>query len=163
MPLKKGKSHDVIAGNIKELVGAGHDPKQAVAIALSHSRKYAEGGEVMDDEDEMLNRTIGEINADGVDYSEKISNPMQQKMDMNFANMIHKKAMMDMDQEGYAMGGFVEGEKDAPVGNKPSEDMASSTEEPMSSMPKKMGAAAMLDEVAMKAIADKKKKRRFAQ
>lgn len=34
MPLRKGKSRDVIQANIHELVAAGHKPDQAVAIAL---------------------------------------------------------------------------------------------------------------------------------
>lgn len=44
MPLEKGRSRDTISGNITELVGAGYPQKQAVAIALSESRKRAAGG-----------------------------------------------------------------------------------------------------------------------
>jgi hypothetical protein len=39
MPLKKGSGREVISANIKELINAGHDPKQAAAIA------YREAGE----------------------------------------------------------------------------------------------------------------------
>jgi len=39
MPLKKGKSKEVVAKNIKELINAGKPQKQAVAIALKQSRK----------------------------------------------------------------------------------------------------------------------------
>jgi hypothetical protein len=39
MPLKKGKSRKVVSGNISELVHSGRPPKQAIAIALSESRK----------------------------------------------------------------------------------------------------------------------------
>lgn len=42
MPLQKGSSREVISANIKELVNAGHDPKQAAAIA------YREAGEDCD-------------------------------------------------------------------------------------------------------------------
>lgn len=45
--MKPGKSREIISGNIKEMVKAGHKPKQAIAAALSHARKTAnmdEGG-----------------------------------------------------------------------------------------------------------------------
>jgi hypothetical protein len=45
MPLKKGSSKAVVSSNIGELVKSGHPQKQAVAIALSESRKRrATGG-----------------------------------------------------------------------------------------------------------------------
>lgn len=55
MPLQKGHSSEVVSKNIKELVKAGHDPKQAVAIALATKRKYkkmADGGMVEDEMEE---------------------------------------------------------------------------------------------------------------
>ena len=39
MPLKRGKSKDVISANIAELVKSGRPQKQAVAIAYSQARK----------------------------------------------------------------------------------------------------------------------------
>lgn len=46
MPLKKGKSNAVKSYNIRELMDSGRPQKQAVAIALKESRKYARGGSV---------------------------------------------------------------------------------------------------------------------
>jgi len=38
VPLKKGKSKEVISSNIAELEGTGRKPSQAIAIALSEAR-----------------------------------------------------------------------------------------------------------------------------
>lgn len=43
MPLKKGKSKEVIQANIAELIAAGHDPEQAAAIAYEHARMSKDG------------------------------------------------------------------------------------------------------------------------
>lgn len=39
MPLKSGKSKKVVSSNIRELVKSGRPQRQAVAIALSNSRR----------------------------------------------------------------------------------------------------------------------------
>ncbi len=39
MPLKKGKSREVIGENIQEMIGAGHSRKQAIAASLNKARK----------------------------------------------------------------------------------------------------------------------------
>ncbi len=45
MPLKSGKSEKSISYNIKELINAGHPPKQAEAIAYSEARKTGKDSE----------------------------------------------------------------------------------------------------------------------
>ena len=47
MPLKKGSSKAVVSSNIGELVKSGHPQKQAIAIALSESRKKRAAGGTM--------------------------------------------------------------------------------------------------------------------
>jgi hypothetical protein len=37
MPLRKGKSKEVISGNIREMVASGHPRKQAIAAALNQA------------------------------------------------------------------------------------------------------------------------------
>lgn len=44
MPLKRGSSREVISYNIRELINAGYDRKQAIAIALNNAKKYKKKG-----------------------------------------------------------------------------------------------------------------------
>jgi len=44
MPLAPGKSDKAISGNIAELIRAGHDPKQAAAIAYRVAREAKKHG-----------------------------------------------------------------------------------------------------------------------
>jgi hypothetical protein len=65
MPLIKSHSKEAREKNIKEMIAAGHDPKQAVAAAYANQRKYkkmAEGGLIEDDseEHEKIESEIGD-------------------------------------------------------------------------------------------------------
>lgn len=44
MPLKHGKSQDIISGNIAEMIHAGHPQKQAIAAALNTARESKAAG-----------------------------------------------------------------------------------------------------------------------
>jgi hypothetical protein len=44
MPLSKGKSQDVVSGNIREMIRAGHPRDQAVAAAMRIAHERANGG-----------------------------------------------------------------------------------------------------------------------
>lgn len=143
MPLMGGKSKHVIAKNIKEMIAAGHEPKQAVAAALSNARKMAMGGMVdVDDDagassenDESALRSLAEIQDQGISLPDQIMNPQMQMHDDMLAKALFKKSE-DVGEYGYADGGLVE-VKDTDTGNEPSMDMVSDTDEPMSEMPEK--------------------------
>jgi len=44
MPLRKGKSREVVSANIREMEASGHPHKQAIAAALNEARRS--GGKV---------------------------------------------------------------------------------------------------------------------
>jgi hypothetical protein len=135
----KGHSPEVVHSNIKELVRAGHDPKQAIAIALANSRKskmMAEGGMVDDDND--MPRDLYEINEAAVEPPEDISNP--EEIAENF------------DMTKMAMGGMVQPmTSDEPMGAKPTESMPAMDGDKMP----------MVSKEAMEALMRKKKNRRY--
>lgn len=159
MPLKKGKSHEVISSNIKELVKAGHDPKQAVAIALSESRKHmSEGGlaepETSDMGPEDYSRNIVQLDQQGDMNPAAVMNPDYQKEDQAFADALKRMAGLAKESEGYAMGGLVEPEHDSDLGNKPSE------EEILGKESKEVPPLGLSAEI-MDALAAAKKKRKY--
>jgi hypothetical protein len=39
MPLRKGSSRSIVSFNIRKLINEGYNQRQAIAIALSNSRK----------------------------------------------------------------------------------------------------------------------------
>ena len=43
MPLKKGKSNQVVSENIKEMMNAGYPQKQAVAASLNNAGRSKKG------------------------------------------------------------------------------------------------------------------------
>lgn len=157
MPLKSGKGHAIVAANIKELIRSGREPKQAVAIALSHSRKMAKGGMVEDDDEY---RSLGELMEQG--DQPDVANPEEQVEESDLMQALKRSDEV----EAYAMGGLVQGGPDAdePVGNKPEEEMSDGLEDKLE-MPVKPAeedhAIPVLSDLAMKEIEERKKRRRF--
>lgn len=150
MPLMKGRDAKTVSSNIKEMVKAGHKPKQAIAAALSMKRKskmMSEGGAVEGDYDldEEHERTMEELMIQGDQPA--VANPQTHDEAMSLAMRLSNEREM----EEYAMGGLVQDGPagDEPVGNKPSEDMSSHAED------------MQLSDAAMMAIAEKKRKRKF--
>lgn len=191
MPLKKGSSPEVLHANIKELVSAGHDPKQAIAIALAHKMKYAEGGMVDEDDDDGLetnndesaHRSLNEIQIQGMEPSQDVMNPEMEEHNAMLAKALYKKSA-EHDKLKYADGGQVPesdgqsyaerfqkgflGQGKAMGGLIEGEhdlDLDDGTEEPMSDEPKGLSAEkdtmGQLSEAAKLALAEKKKRRRF--
>lgn len=175
MPMKKGHSHAVIQQNIKEMISAGHDPKQAVAASLATARKYkkmAMGGMVDadDDADEGTNntedsqRSLGEIQAQGRSLPQEVENPEMEMHADKLAKALYDKAQ-ENEMMAFSKGGLVE-DMDTDEGTKPSMDMVAMTEEPMDDEPMKPAPAEHtmmgLSEEAKMALMAKKRKRMFS-
>lgn len=124
---------------------------------------------------EDYDRSLNEIRMDGEYYPNEVANPNEQEESSKFASALRKKAQMEMgpESENYAMGGLVQPEHDPDMGNKPSENMDDSTEEPLNDMPgrgQKMEHRMMGDPSgpgisleAKEALERKKKGRRFVR
>lgn len=56
MPLQSGSSREVISANIAKEVRAGHDPRQAAAIAFSKARGDTPSGQLMSALDAVVTR-----------------------------------------------------------------------------------------------------------
>lgn len=158
MALKMGSDHATIKSNMDEMMKAGHPQKHAMATAMAMAQKskkmMADGGMVDDDD----SRSLGEIQDLAAFDGEEVENPEKEAAQIMLAATLQKKASESM----YSMGGLVEAETsdDMAVGNKPSEDMMDSTEEPLSAEPMKPSSE-MLTAAAKSALEEKKKKRRF--
>lgn len=184
MAMKKGHGPEVVHYNVREMMRAGHPKMQAVAAAMASSRKYkkmSDGGLVGDDMDEgagsdfdeNASTTLGERNILGMTHPNSVESPEMQDAQKHLAKALFQKSEEE-EMQGYAMGGLVQPEySDEPLGAKPSENMESSSEEPMSSMPVKpdglehriMGnpSGPGLSEEAKRALQEKKMKRRFVR
>lgn len=105
--MKHGKSREIIASNIKEMMRAGHPKAQAIAAALSHSRKMADGG-IVD--------TIKSMFSDDEDDTKKqhkaMGDGLTQSMDKKKASDFSKGFNGDSDDSKMAHGGAVEGDYD---------------------------------------------------
>lgn len=173
-----------VRSNVREMIKAGKKPKEAVAAALSMKRKsmkMADGGMVSDDVDsdvssgydENADRGLAELQAQGESRPNEVENPAYQEADRMLAKALHQKS--ESAEMGYAMGGLVQPDHGMALGNKPSEDMGDAeAEESMSDLsgvPSAEGHAMIdgapqvggLSDDAMKALAEKKKRRMFKQ
>lgn len=140
-----------------DLVKQGYKPKHAIAKSIAmdrKSKKMAAGGMVDDDLDDEHERSLTELMIQGDQMP--VANPEVLEAAQILASNLHKESEAE---EYYAMGGLVQGgpSDDEPVGNKPSEDMSSTTEEPMD----KKHLPPMVSPDAMAVLMEKKKKRKF--
>lgn len=176
MPLKRGTDAATVSSNIRELVGSGRKPKEAVAIALAHKRKsskmMASGGMVDPDDDmdlgtnnsEDAQRSLAELQIQGRSKPQDVENPEEQMEANHLAKALYEQSQK-AESLNFADGGLVEDE-DGMNGTEPSMEMVSDTAEPMDAEPMKPAPLehsmmSGLSEAARMAIEAKKKKRRF--
>lgn len=102
MPLKKGHSREVVSSNVRELVGSGYKPKQAVAIALAHKRKsLAMGGEVDDDDLDtpMGLQSRGEYDPGVMGGSDDLARALsEQELNLAMGGMVDPELEMHSDE-----------------------------------------------------------------
>ena len=163
----------------KHYADGGFVEKEMHETEETHDAPDHESMEEMDSKGpEDYERNIVELDAEGMSHPDEVMNPNEQEEEHGFAEALRRKHNMELSTENYAMGGLVEDGPagDEPVGNKPSENMHSETEEPMSSEPEHPDGVEhmMVDGVphvvpsglskeAMEAIMSKRKARRYGR
>lgn len=165
MPLKRGHDQETISANIKELVRSGKDPKEAVAIALSHAReskkKMSEGG-IVEAESSMPTYPKGTDDlglSPEVEAAGEMARAMQKEKYPANDSTVSYDAGDERDMSRANQN--VEGDTKASLyESRPMVDRGTPTEESMSDMPKKP-TDSELSEEARKALAAKKARRRF--
>lgn len=108
MPLKKGKSREIIAENIREMIKAGHKPKQAIAASLAHARDdrqmMVDGGKVLG----SIQQTFGKDEPEEKKQSGGSSTTEQSKAAMeNYQSDSAKAIRAKYGGSNYANGGLI--------------------------------------------------------
>jgi hypothetical protein len=165
MPLKKGHSSEVVSSNIKDLVRAGHEPKQAMAIALAAKRKskmMADGGMIQ--EEGTVGEPVYPMDSDNQGLSPKTEAVSEENDDLqadkySANDNTHSFEADDMvSGKKMSQGGLVQpettGEK---LGTKP--DLAWINNGPEDTMSRADGMRGLSDEAKMALMAKKMKRR----
>lgn len=104
MPLKKGHSKEVVGSNIREMVGAGHPVKQAVAASLAKARKYKnmKDGGWSEGEDESADEIIEDSEHTpfeeqhlGQQHPSEVANPETQDFHRKFFDALTDSSLED--------------------------------------------------------------------
>lgn len=154
MAMRKGKNHETVSMNVKDMVRGGREPKNAIAMALMSARKYKDMDGYTEGEEEAMDANIP-IYPIGDDQGLSENVLAEQKMasmlqaDRYAANQNTRESPKNTGTnpgtEGPQKGLHQEND---PMGSKPTQEQVSSTGEPMSVE-------------AMAAIAERKKKRQM--